>query len=259
MTDEVAAALLVWAVAAPLWLVFALVWSGRAMRSWYRDGLFGPYAVSSLPGFAAALTVMGLAFATEQVWLFYVSIPVFLGGIVLHVVIAVGDPVWAQPPWHRADRAARGDDYDPQGALAASFRGRREPPDHHVARFDAPAVLMTDDADRPAATTTRFGREGHLWVLPQQVQFLQGEGETAARGDVVDVSVPMDDLVDVEVLPAEPGVGNWIRMLRGDSRGRVARPRLRLAVAEASYVLHLRDPAAARDAIDACRRREPTP
>lgn len=258
MSDEVAAALLVWALAAPAWIVFALVWSGRAMRSWYGDGLFGPFAVSSLPGFAAALTVMGLAFATEQVWMFYLSIPVLLAGLVLHFVVALRDPVWVQPPWHRTDRADRGDAYDPQGALAASFRAPRAPHASHVARFDAAAVLMTDDPDRPAATTTRYGREGHLWVLPQEVQFLQSEAETLARGDTMDVTVPIDDLIDVEVLRPEPSVGAWVRMLRGDSRGRVARPRLRLAVPEATYVLHLRDPAAALDAIESFRRREPT-
>jgi len=251
VSGELSAALMVWAMAVPLWALFAVIWRGRWMRSWYRDGLFGPYAVSGLPGFAATLTVMGVAFLFGSAVLFFASAVPFIASIVLWFVVAWSDPVWAQPPWVRAERAAAGAGYDPQGALEASFRRPRRPVGANVAWFDAGAVLLSDDADRPVATTTRYGREGHLWVLPRRVEFLQSEGETAARGDVVDVRVEVEELVAVEVLRPEHSVRAWVRVLRGDSRGRVVRHRLRLTTEDASYTFHLRAPIAAAQAITA--------
>ncbi len=255
MSDELSWFLMVVAVALPCLVVTWLIWTGRAMRAWYGDGLFGPFAVTSLPAWAVGLLLAGVAVIADVYVALLAAPVVFLAGIVLHAWVAWKDPSWAQPPWYRAERATKGATYDPQHADLLALSGPRAPHARHVARFDAGAVLLTDDPDRPTTTTTRFGREGHLWVLPDQVQFLQHASETAARGDTLDVIISVEELSDAEVLTPEPSLRAWLRLLRGDSRGRVARARLRLTSAHEAYVFHLRDPEAARNTIDALRER----
>lgn len=161
MSDELQAAFLAWLFAAPFWLLFWAVWSGRLR--WLNDNLFGPFAVSFLPALALTVTLMGLAFATGVMLLFWIAPVVFVAGIVLDFVVAIWDPVWMQPAWFREELAS-GPDARGRGGefVAAVARSAQAPEGFGPVRFERDAVLFTDDPDRPVAVTVRCGRPGSV-------------------------------------------------------------------------------------------------
>lgn len=250
MSDELIWVLAVLAIAVPCVGVSWVVWTGRALRSWYRDGSFGPFAVTFLPAWALSLLLIALGVLARWYWPFIAAPVVFVAGLVLQIVVAWRDPTWAQPPWFRELGISH---HDPAEIIAASLV-RRRPSAHHEVLHETGAVLVTDDEERPASTTTRFGWEGRLWVLTDQIQFLQHEAETLARGDRIDVLVDIEDLDEVAVTQARPSPAAYLRLLGGDSRGRVARPLLRLRTDATDHVFHVHAPAEVAAIIEGLRR-----
>jgi hypothetical protein len=239
VSDYLQGALIMWAFAAPLWLVFWAVWSGRLR--WLNDNLFGPFAVSSLPGLAATTTVMGLAAITRQEWLFWVAPAPFVAGVVLHFVVAVWDPVWLQPAWYRQELAS-GPDTRGRGAslVGGVARGAQGPAGHGAARFERDAVLLTDDTHRPASVTMRYGRLGRLFVYEDTIVFVQNDTETSLRGEFGPAEIAKSGVREVRATTPERTPANLARMLRGDMRGRRFGRLLQIALDEGVVEFHLR-------------------
>jgi hypothetical protein len=219
VSDDLLAAVSAWAFAAPLWLGFWAVWTGRLR--WLNDNLFGPFAVSFLPALALTVTLMGVSFATGVVALFWVAPVVFVVGIVLWFVVAVADPVWMQPAWAREELEERVDTRGRGAEFAAAVTaGPVAPTGHGELLLERPAVLLTDDVDRPAAVTVRHGRLGRLWVFTGAVVFAQNEAETTLRGAADPVEIALSSVRAVEATAPDRSLGNLGRMVRGDAEGR---------------------------------------
>jgi hypothetical protein len=239
VSDDLLAALYAWAFAAPLWLLFWAVWSGRLR--WLNDNLFGPFAVSFLPALAATVTLMGLSFATGLTLLFWVAPVVLVAGMVLWFVAALRDPVWLQPAWYREQLAAGSDTRGRGAELVGGVAQRpRAPAGSGEVRFERAAVLLTDDPDRPASVTVRHGRLGHLFVTDDVVVFVQNEVETSLRGEFGPAEIALDAVRSVRATAPERSLGNAGRMLRGDVRGRRFGRLLLLELDEGVVEFHLR-------------------
>lgn len=108
MSNELKGALLAWAWATPLWLLFWAVWSGRLR--WMDDAHVRTIINSVVPGSAAASTVAGLAFWSGRVWLLWVAAVLFVAGLVLSLVDGIWAPRWMQPKWYREQQGFDHDD-----------------------------------------------------------------------------------------------------------------------------------------------------
>jgi hypothetical protein len=219
VSNELQAALLIWAFAVPFWALFWVIWTGRLR--WLNDNLFGPYAVSLLPATALAATVMGFG-ALVGAWLFLLGGAVFVLGLVLWLVAAWADPVWLQPPWYRQERAAGEVDTRGRGAalLAAVARTPSRPSGFGSDRWEGPAILVTGEATRPAAVAARNGRIGRLFVCERALVFVQADSETMLRGAAEPTAIPWHDVTDIDVVRLRRGPAAWWSALRNDPRGR---------------------------------------
>jgi hypothetical protein len=239
VSNELQAAFLAWLFAAPFWLLFWAVWSGRLR--WLNDNLFGPYATTLLPGTAAGATVAGSGFASHLDWLAASSLVFFVVGMVLWFVVAIWDPVWMQPAWFREELAS-GPDARGRGGefVAAVARSAQAPEGFGPVRFERDAVLLTDDPDRPVSVTVRYGRLGRLFVFDGAVVFVQNEVETSLRGEFGPAVIERDQLRAVRVTVPERNLANIRRLAPGDIRGRRFGRVLQLEVDEGLVEFHLR-------------------
>lgn len=250
MSDDLLAALYAWAFAAPLWLLFWAVWSGRLR--WLNDNLFAPFAVSFLPALALTVTLMGLSFATGLTVLFWVAPVAFVVGLVLWFVAAVRDPAWLQPSWRREELASRPDTRGRGVELVRGVgRSAPAPAGHGAVRFERDAVLLTDDPDRPASVTVRHGRVGRLFVCDDAIVFVQNDTETSLRGEFGPAEIASDAVRTVGASTPQRSVGNLGLMLRGDVRGRRFGRLLQVEVDDGVVEFHLRDVDEAIAAIEA--------
>jgi hypothetical protein len=104
-------ALVGWVVVAvaPLWLVFYLAWTGRALRMVFRHGFVGPLSLTVVPAVALSVTLLGVVALVPNLlalWLF-VGPFIVMCGLIGFYWINAKNPSWSQPRWYRDELSRR--------------------------------------------------------------------------------------------------------------------------------------------------------
>jgi hypothetical protein len=220
------------AIGVPFLGVFYLAWSGRSLRTLFRQPYIGPVIVTLVPTTGLFLVVLAVVFAFPfllPVGLVVITVTVPLG-IFAFATVSSMNPTWAHPRWYREELAQYGDDYNPRAAFKATIRPPQRPPDADGALSQQAAVLLTDDADRPTLQSRPYGRDGRLWLFPNKLVFIQSHVETVTREDIVYIDIPFREVQQVRVRAPERNAQTLLRLLSADARGRRMFPMLEVIV-----------------------------
>lgn len=216
MGSGLQAALLVWAVAAPLCVLSWAIWTGRLR---WMEGHTAEIAVTVLPASAGSLTLVGLATAVGQRWLLWLGLAMFAAGFALMIVETIARPRWLQPVWYREEQAVRRDPRGLGGALRSpAARRPRRPTGLGTVHLERDATAVTTDTDRTVVPAVRAGRHGRVFLLDRHVAFVQDEVERLARGDLEPVVLHLADLDEVSVIGPPGRLVRWWRRARRDVR-----------------------------------------
>jgi hypothetical protein len=231
----------------------ALAWSGR-WRSWARRPLLrvGAMPITWLPGLGAFLLVSGLANAD----LLSASSTVARLAFVLMVVgflLCLVRPRWWGPRWYRTrDRTAPIDLGDPATALIAAGSRALSPGGAVSPRSATPAGVgaplrtwrgswvVGDETETAVHGLTHAGAVyGHLRLHPAAITFVASRVEDLLREEPTVLTVDVDDLRGVRVVPAGAGPDGRPRKAVG---ARSLWPRLVLDSGDAAYLFEVQFP-----------------